>query len=66
MNVKQLIEALSKYPENMDVFVAERKTEFAYGLVNSVRTQEVTFAENPGVSADDESIKDTVVVIDEE
>jgi len=34
MTVKQLIKELSNYPENMDVFVAERKTDFAYGLVN--------------------------------
>ena len=64
MNVKQLIEALSNYPANMDVFLAERKTEFAYGLLNSVRQQEIGFIEDPG----DEEImaKDIVIILDEE
>lgn len=51
----------------MDVFVAERKTEFAYGLVNSIRSEEITFAENTDFSEDEEVLaKDTVVIIDEE
>jgi len=67
MTVKQLIKELSNYPENMDVFVAERKTEFAYGLVNSIRSKEITFSENPDFDIDEESqAKDTVVIIDEE
>jgi hypothetical protein len=32
MTVKQLKQELGKYPDNMDVFVAERKTEYKYGL----------------------------------
>ncbi len=67
MTVKELKEALAQYPDNMDVFVAERKTEFAYGLVNSIRNEEITFAENPYFGEDEEvQAKDTVVVIDEE
>jgi len=69
MTVKQLREKLSQYPDNMDVFVAERKTEFSYGLVNSVRMDEITFAENPDFEDFDEeevSARDTVVIIDEE
>jgi hypothetical protein len=31
----------------MDIFLAERTSEFTYGLLNSVRTQEVTSQENP-------------------
>lgn len=67
MNVKEIKEKLSQYPDTMDVFIAERKTEFTYGLVNSVRSQEIMFTENPDF--DDEqgvSAKDTVVIIDEE
>ena len=67
MNVKQLKEALSKYPDEMDVFIAPRVTDFAYGLANSARSQEITFTENPDFDEDDEvQAKETVVVIDEQ
>ena len=68
MTVKQLREKLSQYPGNMDVFVAERKTGFAYGLVNSVRKEEILFTENPdfNLGEDEVSARDTVVIIDEE
>jgi hypothetical protein len=67
MTVKELKEALAKYPDTMDVFVAERKTEFAYGLINSIRSEEITFAENPDFDEDEEvQAKDTVVILDEE
>jgi hypothetical protein len=63
MTVRQLKEELNKYPDSMEVFVAERKTEFAYGLVNSVIAKEVSFSEDP----DGEPMaSDKVVVIDEE
>lgn len=66
MNVKELKEKLAEYPDTMEVFVAERKTEFAYGLVNSVRSQEITFAEKPDFEDGDLQAKETVVIIDEE
>lgn len=67
MTVKELKKELEKYPDNMDVFVSERKTEFAFGLVNGVRSEEITFSENPDFSEDEEILaKDTVVIIDEE
>jgi len=63
MTVKELIKELSQYPENMDVFMAERKTDFTYGLVNSTKVEEINFMEEP----DGEVIsRDNVVVIDEE
>ena len=63
MTVKELIKELSQYPENMDVFMAERKTEFSYGLVNSVSKKEINFMEEP----DGEVLsRDNVIVIDEE
>ena len=63
MTVKELIKELQKHPENMDVFVAERKTEFTYGLVNTVSKKEIDFMEEP----DGEVLsRDNVVVIDEE
>ena len=37
------------------------------GLVNSIRSEEITFAENPDFDEDEEvQAKDTVVIIDEE
>lgn len=63
MTVKELIEKLATLPENMDVFVAERKTEFTYGLLNSAYVKEINFMEEP----DGEVLsRDKVVVLDEE
>ena len=63
MKVKELIKELSQYPGNMDVFMAERKTEFSYGLVNSVSNKEINFMEEP----DGEVLcRYNVIVIDEE
>lgn len=64
MTVKQLKEALEKYPDNMDVFMAERKTTFSYGLVNSVTSKEINFYEDEG--APEPLAKEKVVIIDEE
>lgn len=47
MNVKQLKEQLEKYPDDIDVFVGERQTDFTYGLVNSVYVTELCFVESP-------------------
>lgn len=63
MTVKQLIEELKKYPENMDVFVGERLTDFTYGFVNSVESKEINFMEEVG---GEPLSKDTVVVICED
>jgi len=62
MTVKELKNQLENYPDHMDVFVAERKTEFAYGLVNSVTSKEINMAEEPGGEV---LARDTVVIIDE-
>lgn len=69
MTVKQLKDKLSQYPDHMDVFIAERKTEFAYGLLNSVRCEEIIFTENPefeDFGEDEVSATDTVIILDEE
>jgi hypothetical protein len=64
MTVKELKEKLNQYPDNMSVFLAERKTEFSYGLLNSVRSKQIDFKEDP----DDKKAMatDTVIVLDEE
>lgn len=65
MTVKQLREALEKYPDNMDVFMSERKTEFRYGLVNSVSSDKIKFTEDP-FDDDDEAPEVECVILDEE
>ena len=62
MNVKQLKEELNKYPDHMDVFMAERKTEFAYGLLNSVTSDIINFTEEPGGEV---LSSDKAVILDE-
>jgi hypothetical protein len=63
MTVIELIHELNKYPDNMDVFVDERKTEFTFGLVNSVRKQKINLKDDP----EGEVIaSDYVIILDEE
>lgn len=64
MNVKQLIIELEKYPDNMQVFIAERKTEFQFGLLNSVKSKMINFKEDP----DDSKVlaRERSVILDEE
>lgn len=63
MTVKELKEIISSLPDNMDVFVAERKTEFTYGLVNSAFVKKIPFVEEP----DGEVLAQyNVLVLDEE
>ena len=47
----------------MDVFVAERKTEFAYGLINSAIVKKINLVEDP----DGEVLaQENVFILDEE
>lgn len=62
MNVKQLREELAKYPDDMDVYLAERTSDFTYGLANTVTSKEITFSDHHS----NLHAKDTVVIIDEE
>ncbi|WCM42428.1 hypothetical protein MG290_01795 [Flavobacterium sp. CBA20B-1] len=63
MTVKELKEKIANLPDSMDVFVAERKTEFTYGLVNSAFVKMINFMEEP----DGEVLaQDNVLVLDEE
>lgn len=45
MNVKTLIDRLSRLPENMEVYLAPRTTEFEYGELNTVYVKEIKFSE---------------------
>jgi hypothetical protein len=63
MTVKELIKSLQALPENYEVFVADRKTEFTYGLANSVYVKSINMCEEPGGEV---LAREKVVVIDEE
>jgi len=63
MTVKELKDKLSAMPDHFDVFLADRKSEFTYGLLNTVSTKEITFTDEP--DGDPLSV-DTVVILDEE
>lgn len=65
MTVKELKERLKKYPEHLEVFIAERKTEFQFGLINLVKLDFINFYECVG---DEEPLAENVevVIIDEE
>lgn len=48
MTVKELKQKLENLPDNMDVFVDERATDFQYGLVNSALVRRIELKEEPG------------------
>lgn len=62
MKVKELKEKIANLPDSMDVFVAERKTEFTYGLVNSAFVKKIDFVEEPGGEV---LAQDNVLVLEE-
>lgn len=63
MTVKELKEELIKYPDSMEVFMAERKTEFTFGIVNSAYIKEINFVDEPGGEV---LCREKVVILDEE
>jgi hypothetical protein len=63
MTIKELKEKLADLPDTMDVFIAPRVTDFAYGLVNSAYVEEINFSEEPGGKS---LGSDKVFILDEE
>jgi hypothetical protein len=63
MTVRELKKRLAKYPDYMDVVIAERVTEFAYGSIDSVKKKKINYSEEPGGKS---LAKDDVVVLSEE
>lgn len=64
MTIKQLKELIKDLPDTMDVFMAERVSEFRCGLVNSGQVREISFYEDMG---DEEPLaKDDAFVLSEE
>lgn len=60
MTVKQLKEALQKLPDNMDVYLAETTSEFAYSPAESCIVKRIPFQEEPGGKTEGD---DTVCII---
>jgi hypothetical protein len=63
MTVKELKDILTTMPYDLEVFVAERKTEFQYGLVNSAYAKEINFTEDPYGEI---LCRERVLILDEE
>lgn len=68
MTVKQLKQELENISDNTEIFLAQRKTEFGYGLLNSMYIKEVLFTEDENPSEDeiDKAPMVKVLVLDEE
>lgn len=64
MTIKQLKQAIADLPDNMDVFIGLRLTEFDYGLVNSAYVKKIDFYD----SESDETplASDDVFVLEED
>ncbi len=46
MTIKELKQVINDLPDNMDVFLGERLTEFTYGLLNSAEVKVIGFGED--------------------
>lgn len=68
MNVKELKEIIKNLPDEMDVFVSERVTEFGFGLVNSAYVKEIYFTEDEVATEEEieQSPREKVLIIDEQ
>ncbi|MCT4054971.1 hypothetical protein HZP82_15790 [Elizabethkingia anophelis] len=66
MTVKQLKEKIENLPDNMDVFIGERVTEYSYGLVNSAEVKTILFYDMDDPDNEDIQAKDEVLVLTEE
>jgi len=63
MTKAELIKKLSPYPDNMEVFLDGGKTDFRYGLLNSVIKKEISYMEEPEGKV---LAKEAVIILDEE
>ncbi|MDV3661638.1 hypothetical protein CMU70_14380 [Elizabethkingia anophelis] len=66
MTVKQLKEKIANLPDNMEVFIGERVTEYSYGLVNSAEVKMILFYDMEDPDNEDIQAKDEVLVLTEE
>lgn len=68
MTIKELKQKIENLPDNMEVFLAQRKTDFGFGLANSVYVKEIFFTEDefPTEEEIEKAPKENVFVLDEE
>lgn len=66
MTIRELKEIIKDLPDNMDVFIAERVTEYSYGLVNSGLVKEVDFYDEDDPDNEDLSAKEDIFILTEE
>lgn len=62
MTVKNLMSRLSKFPENMEVYLCS-ESEFRYAPAEDVYEKEIPFSEEPGGR---ELAREKVIIIDTE
>lgn len=63
MTLGEFKKATKDMPDHLELFVAERKTEFSFGMVNSVFIKKINFMEDPNGPV---LSKSEVIVLDEE
>lgn len=63
MTKKELLNKLESFPDDMPVFLSERKTEFTYGLLNSVKIAYINLSDEPGGEI---ISREEVIILDEE
>ena len=66
MNIKQLKDKIENLPDNMEVFIGERVTEYSYGLVNSAEVRNILFYDMDDPDNEEIQAKDEVLVLTEE
>lgn len=66
MTIKELKEKIENLPDSMEVFMGERVTEFAYGLVNTAAVKNVLFYDDGDPDNEDVQARDEVFVLTEE
>lgn len=66
MTIKELKEIIKDLPDNMDVYIDERVTEYAYGLANSGFVKEILFYDEDDITNEDIQAKEKVFILTEE
>lgn len=66
MTIKELKEKIENLPDNMDVFIGERVTEFAFGLANSGRVRTIHFYDESDPDNEDLQAEEECFILNEE
>lgn len=64
MNLREFRERTKNMPDNTEIFIAERLTDFKYGLVNSATFKTINMTEDEYGSG--ESATEDVVILSED